>query len=213
MSKSFLCLFCCFLSCFASVYASPPEILISFEERGTAVRGRMNHIIYKFRLIRKVSKDSGFFIVEIEQSLLKALYEQKLIDFRPNLDQYDAWLQGGLGGDRVFKLYVTYIETKKTRGKKEKVIPTRKIEDMVRHITEESWKDNKYARGRMERAIRKAEKIYIEHVNLTDAVEGRLMEFPRETILYRSGLYQGYPKFTYNIKVVRLGGKKANGTE
>ena len=178
MSKSFLCLFCCFLSGFAPVYALTLEELISFEERGTVVRTRMNHMKYKFRLVRKVSKSSGFFIVEIEQSLLKTLYEQKQIDFKPNLDQYDAWLQSGPGGLRIFRLQVIYVETRKRRGKKDKEVATQKVKDMVRHITDESWKDNKYDKVKMERTIRKAEKVFIDGVDLTDAVVGRVMEFP-----------------------------------
>ena len=213
MSKSLFCVLCCFLFCFASLHALTLEDLISFEERGTAVRGRMNHMKYKFRLTRKVSKNSGIFIVEIEQSLLKDLHEQNQIELKPNLNQYDAWLQSGPGGIRIFKLYVTYVETKKKRGKKENLVPTQKVKDMVRHLTDESWKDNKYDKVKMERAIRKAEKVYIEDVDLTDAVVGRVMEFPREAALYRVGLHQGYPKFTFNKKAAEEEVKKANNPD
>lgn len=213
MSKSFLCLFCCFLSGFAPVYALTLEELISFEERGTVVRTRMNHMKYKFRLVRKVSKNSGFFIVEIEQSLLKTLYEQKQIDFKPNLDQYDAWLRSGPGGLRIFRLQVIYVETRKRRGKKDKEVATQKVKDMVRHITDESWKDNKYDKVKMERTIRKAEKVFIDGVDLTDAVVGRVMEFPREAALYRVGLHQGYPRFTFSKKEALEEVKKANNPD
>ena len=210
MLKLFFCLFGCLFSCFASVYALTLDDLISFEERGTDVRGRLNHIRYKFRLAKKVSKNSGIFIVEIEQSLLKALIDQDQVHVMPGLPEYEAWLHSGAGGSRIFKLIVTYAETRKRRGRREKAVPTQKIKDMVRHIIDESWKDNKNAKAKMERTIRKAEKVYIEGIDLTDAVVGRVIEFPREASLYRVGLRQGYPKFTFSRKEAGQELKKAN---